>query len=128
MISSTSNITAMTYNIIGIFPTIDEATSAAAQLTKAGYIREFVGFAMNTKIYPESLIEDHFIDQNEISVYTPNLNRAHKAKNILKKFGAAINKAPGISLKKATRKIQSHSSLILAKKRKATKKLNFKNE
>ena len=118
----------MTYNIIGIFPTIDEATSAAAQLTKAGYIREFVGFAMNTKTYPESLIEDHFIDQNEISVYTPNLNRAHKAKNILKKFGAAINKAPGISLKKATRKIQSHSSLILAKKRKATKKLNFKNE
>ena len=118
----------MTYNIIGTFPNINDAISAAEHLTKAGYIREFAGFAMNTKTYPESLIEDHFIDQNEISVYTPNLNRAHKAKNILKKFGAVINKAPGISLEKATRKIQSHSSLILAKKRKATKKLNFKNE
>ena len=116
----------MTYNIIGIFPTIDDAISAANQLTKAGYIKEFAGFATNTKIQPESLIEDHFIDQNEIAVYTPNLNRAHKAKNILLKFGAQINKATGIYCEKVQNSSQPKTSIIVFQKRKKMKEAKVK--
>ena len=91
----------MTYNIRGIFPTIDDAISAAKQLTTAGFIKQFPGFTKNSKFQPESLVEDHFIDENEISVYTPNLNRAHKAKNILIKFGGDLNKIQGIYFEKS---------------------------
>ena len=115
----------MTYNIIGIFSTIDDAISAAKQLTKAGYTKEFAGFARNTKIQPESLIEDHFIDQNEIAVYTPNVNRAHKAKNILLKFGAHIIKATGIYCEKVQNIEQSNTSLVLFKKRKKITELKI---
>ena len=76
----------MNYHIFGIFPTINNALSAAKQLEKAGYVKQFIGFTQNSKIRPEALVEDHFIDENEVTVYTPNLNRAHKAKNILLKF------------------------------------------
>ena len=108
---------AMTYNIIGIFPTIDEAISAANHLKKAGFIKQFPGFTRNTKFQPESLVEDHFLDENEITVYTPNLNRAHKAKNILLKFGADIKKATGISYKKDQGAKSSTSSLIIFQKK-----------
>ncbi|KIA90726.1 hypothetical protein [Kaistella jeonii] len=107
----------MTYNIIGIFPTIDEAISAANRLKKAGFIKQFPGFTRNTKFHPESLVEDHFLDENEITVYTPNLNRAHKAKNILMKFGADIKKATGISYKKDQSTNSSDSSSVLFQKK-----------
>ncbi|MDP2454761.1 MULTISPECIES: hypothetical protein [unclassified Kaistella] len=108
----------MTYNIIGIFPTIDDAISAANRLAKAGYIKQFSGFTANTKFQPESLVEDHFVDQNEIIVYTPNLNRAFKAKNILKKFGADIKRANWFGSEKIQRKQESptHLSPIKTKK------------
>ena len=86
----------MTYNIRGIFPTIDDANSAANQLTIAGFIKQFDGFTKNSKFHPEALVEDHFIENNEILVHTPNLNRAHKAKKILIKFGADLDKIKGI--------------------------------
>lgn len=117
----------MTYNIIGIFPSIDDAVLAARQLTKAGYIKQFTGFTENSKVVPESLIEDHFIDQNEIAVYTPNLNRAHKAKNIILKFGAEINKVTGIKCEMIQNPKPSKTSLVLFKKRKMIGKDQIKN-
>lgn len=108
----------MTYNIIGIFPTIDDANLAAKILQKAGFIKQFPGYAVNTKFQPESLVEDHFIDQNEISVYTPNINRAHKAKNILIKFGARLDKIKGIYFEKVGKWSPQDRSLTLLKKRK----------
>lgn len=117
----------MTYNIKGIFPTIDDAISAANRLKKAGFTKQFTGFTKNSKFQPESLVEDHFIDQNEIAVYTPNLNRAHKAKNILIKFGAEINKATGICNEKVQNSKQSNSSLVLFKKRKVQKDSKIEN-
>jgi pyruvate/2-oxoglutarate dehydrogenase complex dihydrolipoamide dehydrogenase (E3) component len=86
----------MIYIITGIFPTNDDAISATNQLTADGFTKQFAGFTKNSKFQPESLVEDHFIDENEISVHTPNLNRAHKAKNILIKFGADLRKIRGI--------------------------------
>lgn len=103
----------MSYNIIGIFPTIDDAILAADRLVKAGFVKEFRGFTKNTKMQPESLIEDHFIDQNEITVYTPNLNRAHKAKNILLKFGADIKKAKGIYIENAKAKTKNRNTFLM---------------
>lgn len=97
----------MTYNIIGIFPTIDDALSAANHLIKAGYFKQFRGFTNNTKFQPESLVEDHFLDQNEIAVYTPNLNRAYKAKNILVKFGADIKNATWFNIEKIRNRQES---------------------
>ncbi|QOW09970.1 hypothetical protein Q73A0000_06145 [Kaistella flava (ex Peng et al. 2021)] len=116
----------MTYNIIGIFPTIDDAISAAKQLTNAGFIKQFPGFTKNSKFQPESLVEDHFIDQNEISVYTPNLNRAHKAKNILIKFGGELNKIKGLYYEKVQNTKPTNTSLILFKKRKQLKDYKIK--
>lgn len=115
---SPSNFTIMTYNIIGIFPTIDDAISAANRLAKAGYIKQFSGFTANTKFQPESLVEDHFVDQNEIIVYTPNLNRAFKAKNILKKFGADIKRANWFGSEKIQRKQESPTHLSPIKRKK----------
>ena len=109
----------MTYTIRGIFPTIDDAISAAKQLTTAGFIKQFPGFTKNSKFQPESLVEDHFMDENEISVYTPNLNRAHKAKNILIKFGGELNKIQGIyfeKIKKGAYASNSEGALTKIKK------------
>lgn len=100
----------MNYNIIGVFPTVDAAISASSKLLKAGYIKEFVGYTANTNVQPESLVEDHFVDHNEIAVYTPNLNRAYKAKNILEKFGAAIIKATMIKEEEHQKKEKWHIS------------------
>lgn len=108
----------MTYNIIGIFPTIDDAISAANRLKKAGFIKQFRGYTKNSKFQPESLVEDHFVDQNEIAVYTPNLNRAYKAKNILVKFGADIKNATMFCTERMQRKQPSHVSLPPVKGRK----------
>ena len=108
----------MTYNIRGIFPTIEDANSAAHQLTEAGFIKQFDGFTKNSKFQPESLVEDHFIDENEISVYTPNLNRAHKAKNILIKFGGDLNKITGIYFEKVKKETHSFKTESQLKKRK----------
>lgn len=116
----------MTYNIIGKFPSINDAISAADRLTKAGFIKEFRGFTKNTKNHPESLIEDHFIDLDEIAVYTPNLNRAHKAKNILIKFGGEIKKAKGIYCEKI-QKAKDNTILIQYKPRRKGKESNIKN-
>ena len=111
----------MTYNIRGIFPTTDDANSAAQQLTVAGFIKQFDGFTKNSKFQPESLVEDHFIDENEISVYTPNLNRAHKAKNILIKFGGDLNKITGIYFEKVKKETYFFNTESQLKKRKKLK-------
>ena len=111
----------MTYNIRGIFPTTDDANSAAQQLTVAGFIKQFDGFTKNSKFQPESLVEDHFIDENEISVYTPNLNRAHKAKNILIKFGGDLNKITGIYFENVKKETYSFTTESQLKKRKKIK-------
>lgn len=111
----------MTYNIRGVFPTTDDANSAAQQLTVAGFIKQFDGFTKNSKFQPESLVEDHFIDENEISVYTPNLNRAHKAKNILIKFGGDLNKITGIYFEKVKKETYSFTTESQLKKRKKLK-------
>ncbi len=111
----------MTYNIRGIFPTTEDANSAAHQLTVAGFIKQFDGFTKNSKFQPESLVEDHFIDENEISVYTPNLNRAHKAKNILIKFGGDLNKITGIYFEKVKKETHSFNTESQLKKRKKLK-------
>lgn len=111
----------MTYNIRGVFPTTDDANSAAHQLTTAGFIKQFDGFTKNSKFQPESLVEDHFIDENEISVYTPNLNRAHKAKNILIKFGGDLNKITGMYFEKVKKETHSFNSDSQLKKRKKLK-------
>ena len=111
----------MTYNIRGIFPTTDDANSAAHQLTVAGFTKQFDGFTKNSKFQPESLVEDHFIDENEISVYTPNLNRAHKAKNILIKFGGDLNKITGIYFEKVKKETYSFNTESQLKKRKKLK-------
>lgn len=108
----------MTYTIKGIFLTIEDAISAAKQLTSAGFIKQFSGFTKNSKFQPESLIEDHFIDKNEISVYTPNLNRAHKAKNILIKFGGDLNKIKGIYYEKVKKETFSSNAESQVKKEK----------
>ena len=111
----------MTYNIRGVFPTTDDANSAAHQLMVAGFIKQFEGFTKNSKFQPESLVEDHFIDENEISVYTPNLNRAHKAKNILIKFGGDLNKITGIYFEKVKKETHSFNTESQLKKRKKLK-------
>ena len=111
----------MTYNIRGVFPTTDDANSAAQHLTVAGFIKQFDGFTKYSKVQPESLVEDHFIDENEISVYTPNLNRAHKAKNILIKFGGDLNNITGIYFEKVKKKTYSFNTESQLKKRKKLK-------
>ena len=110
----------MNYHIFGIFPTINNALSAAKQLEKAGYVKQFIGFTQNSKIRPEALVEDHFIDENEVTVYTPNLNRAHKAKNILLKFGAEINKIQGLTPENDQKDKQQKTARIPFGKRKTT--------
>ena len=111
----------MTYNIRGIFPTIDDAISAGKQLRTAGFIKQFPGFTKNSKFQPESLVKDHFIDENEISVYTPNLNRAHKAKNILLNFGGDLNKIQGIYFEKIKKGVYASNSEGPLMKRKKLK-------
>lgn len=116
---------AMTYNITGIFPTIEEAIFAANRLRKAGYIKEFSGFTINSKFQPESLVEDYFIDQNKIAVYTPNINRAHKAKNIIMNYGGEITKAIGISINKMQKPKSIGHYLTQIKNRRKLKKHHF---
>lgn len=119
----------MSYNITGTFPTIDNALSAAEQLKLAGFIKQFGGFTKNANFQPESLVEDHYLDENKISVYTPNLNRAHKAKNILIKFGAELNKIKGICSDKVQNARTAHHSSVLSHKREKLKgnKTNIKH-
>ena len=117
----TSKFSVMTYNIIGIFPTNENAISAATKLKKSGFVKQFEGFVRNTKFQPESLVEDHFIDDNQIAVYTSNLNRAYKARNILLEFGAEIKDTSTISTEKITQINSKESTSSAAnKKRKAT--------
>ncbi|QDP86407.1 hypothetical protein FNJ88_12905 [Chryseobacterium sp. SNU WT5] len=95
----------MNYKITATFTELKNATVASELLKIAGYIKEFSGFTANTKIYPESLVEDHFLDENVIMVYTPNLNRAYKALNILKRLEASITEGLGSKLKDSKIKI-----------------------
>ena len=44
------------------------------------------------KEFGDTLVEDHKIEKNSVTVFTPNLNRAFKAKNILAKIGAVSTK------------------------------------
>lgn len=80
----------MNYTITGICSTERIASIISEELIAAGFIKEFPGFFKNTRFQPESLVEDHYLEGNEISIYTPNLNRAHKAQNILIKLNAQL--------------------------------------
>ena len=70
----------MTNNINAIVTTIEEAIFAANHLKKTVFLKQFPGFSKNTKLRAESQAEDHLIAENEIPVYTPNLNGAPLAK------------------------------------------------
>ena len=50
---------------------------------KTVFLKQFLGFSKNTKLRAESQAEDHLIAENEIPVYTPNLNGAPHRKNSL---------------------------------------------
>ena len=78
----------MNYKIQAIFATESEANSASSLLHAAGYRKEFLGYTQNAHLQPESLVEDHHIDKNYVTVFTKNLNRAFKARNILSRIGA----------------------------------------
>ena len=106
----------MNYKIKAIFTTENEAFSASPVLCAAGYRKEFLGYTQNANIQPESLVEDHKIDKNSVTVYTPNLNRAFKAKNILTRIGAI-----------STQMKMPFSQNILNKEKTATFK-NFVNQ
>ncbi len=82
----------MNYKIKAIFTNENEANSASPLLYAAGFRKEFLGYTQNANIQPESLVEDHQIEKNCVTVFTPNLNRAFKARNILKKIGAVSTK------------------------------------
>lgn len=82
----------MNYKINAVFFSEKEASTAARLLQKAGYRKEFLGYTQNANIRPESLVEDHLINENSITVFTPNINRAFKARNILSKIGALSTK------------------------------------
>lgn len=82
----------MNYKIKAIFPTEKEANSASSELFSAGFRKEFNGYTQNALAHPEALVEDHKIEKNSVTVFTPNLNRAFKAKNILAKIGAVSTK------------------------------------
>ena len=69
----------MNYKIQAIFATESEANSASSLLHAAGYRKEFLGYTQNAHLQPESLVEDHHIDKNYVTVLTTNLNRAFKA-------------------------------------------------
>lgn len=99
----------MNYNIIGIFSTEQYAQSASEKLENAGFIKEFRGYIRNTKFQPESLVEDHYLEKNEIHVYTPNLNRAYKALHILVKLEAEIKDAAGLKIE-GLKKLRSKTS------------------
>ncbi|WP_226064497.1 hypothetical protein [Kaistella polysaccharea] len=89
----------MTYTIAGIFETEHDAISASNQLESCGFIQEFLGYTQNANVRPEVLSEDHFVEKTKVDVYTPNINRAHQAKNILLKAGAIRLKAEGLKLR-----------------------------
>lgn len=78
----------MIYTITGMFATTAEASSAAEVLASHGFRQKFSGYTQNTKVRPESLVEDHYLEENAVHIYTPNLNRAYKARNILQRTGA----------------------------------------
>ena len=78
----------MNYKIQAIFATESEANSASSLLHAAGYRKEFLGYTQNAHLQPESFVEDHHIDKNYVTVFTKNLNRAFKARNILSRIGA----------------------------------------
>ncbi|GEM_PF-5946389 len=78
----------MIYTITGIFATTAEASSAAEVLASHGFRQKFSGYTQNTKVRPEALVEDHYIEDHTVHIYTPNLNRAYKARNILHRIGA----------------------------------------
>ena len=95
-------INVMNYTIIGICSTEKSAFTISKKLIKAGFIKEFPGFFRNTLFQPESLVEDHYLEGNEIYIYTPNLNRAYKAQNILVQMDAQLKKWIGQKTEKNT--------------------------
>ena len=82
----------MNYKIKAFFNNENEAKVAASVLRTNGFKKEFTGYTQNANIQPESLVEDHYIRKNSVTVFTPNLNRAFKAKNLMAKIGAVSTK------------------------------------
>ena len=85
----------MAYNLIGILNTSEKARITCEKLKSEGFIKEFLGFYENVHFQPESLVEDHYRDDSEIHLFTPNLNRAYKAQNILLRMDANMKKGVG---------------------------------
>ena len=104
----------MNYNIKAIFLAEKTALACSRILTSAGFIKIFSGFTSNSNIYPQSLVEDHFVEENNIVVYTPNLNRAYKARNILLALGGEISEDSGLTSKNLTK--ANHQISLFAKK------------
>lgn len=77
--------TTMTYTIRAYFNSQEEALKTGKKIASDGFVKEISSYTENSHFHPESLVEDHFIDEKEILVYTPNLNRAFRAFNLLKK-------------------------------------------
>ncbi len=97
----------MAYNLIGIFNTTEKARNTCEKLKSAGFIKEFQGYFENANFQPESLVEDHYRDDAVIHIFTPNLNRAYKAQNILLRMGADMKKGVGkIDIPKQLRYVQ----------------------
>lgn len=82
-----------------------------------GLSKKLASFIKNINYQLESLVEDHFVDKNGRLVYAPTLNRTYKAKNILIKFEAVLEKVKGISYskietQKSSTNIENHLSKI----------------
>ncbi|WP_447950942.1 hypothetical protein [Chryseobacterium koreense] len=86
----------MKYRIKAVFPSEKDAVNASSILRKAGYKKEFIGYTQNTNVQPEKLVEENYTEKNLVTVFTPNLNRAYKARNILSKIGAVSTKVKNI--------------------------------
>ncbi|WP_304344413.1 hypothetical protein [Chryseobacterium koreense] len=86
----------MNYKIKAVFPSEKDAANAASILRKAGYKKEFLGYTQNENTQPEKLVEENHIEKNMVTVFTPNLNRAYKAKNMMSKIGAISTKVKNI--------------------------------
>ncbi|KMQ72696.1 hypothetical protein [Chryseobacterium koreense] len=86
----------MKYKIKAIFPSEKDAEKAASMLRKAGYKKEFLGYTQNANMQPEKLVEENHSEKNLVTIFTPNLNRAYKAKNMMSRIGAISTKVKNI--------------------------------
>lgn len=118
----------MTYNIVAIFNSVELAQLASKKLLLSGYFKAFRGYYLNTKIQPESLIEDHYLDTQTIHLYTPNINRAYKALRILYRFSAKILECGGLKLKVSSESKSSKDPITCPVKKTHFKRIKLKKQ